>query len=221
MNNIILIGASQHARYAIDIIERQGDYIVVGLVDDSFTKEMVFEGSYKLLGASSDLPSLIRQYHITHLLITIGDNYTRYKIANKLTQLGIDLPYGVCVHPSAVIGKHVEIGEGTLVMAGVIINNNSTIGEHCFLATKASLDHDSVMGDYASLSPGVTTGGCVHIGVCTAIGLGANIIHGRKIGDHTVIGSGALVVKDIESHRVAYGIPARVVRQRAEGERYL
>jgi acetyltransferase-like isoleucine patch superfamily enzyme len=35
------------------------------------------------------------------------------------------------------------------------------------------------------------------------------------------IGAGALVQEDIPDHCVAYGIPAKVIRQREEGEKYL
>jgi acetyltransferase-like isoleucine patch superfamily enzyme len=77
------------------------------------------------------------------------------------------------------------------------------------------------MDDFSSLAPGVTTGGVVQIGAYSAISLGANIIHGKNIGAHTIIGAGALVRENILDHCVAYGVPARVIRKRAEGEKYL
>ena len=120
-----------------------------------------------------------------------------------------------------ILGKNVSVGDGSVLMAGVIVNNDAIIGEHCFLATKASLDHDSVMSDFSSLSPGVTTGGNVSIGYCTAIGIGANILHGKTIGDHTVVGSGALVLENLGDQCVAFGVPAKVIRKREPGERYL
>jgi len=36
-----------------------------------------------------------------------------------------------------------------------------------------------------------------------------------------VVGAGALVREDLPDHCVAYGVPARVIRRRAEGEKYL
>ena len=53
------------------------------------------------------------------------------------------------------------------------------------------------------------------------IGLGANVIHGVTIGDDTLVGAGALVLDDLPSQVVAYGVPARVARSRQPGERYL
>ena len=38
---------------------------------------------------------------------------------------------------------------------------------------------------------------------------------------HTIIGAGSTVLEDIESHKVAYGSPARVIRGRNPGDKYL
>ena len=119
------------------------------------------------------------------------------------------------------VGAGLRVGAGTVLMAGVVVNSDSRIGAHCILNTRASLDHDCIMDDFSSLAPGVTVGGVARIGMYSAVSLGANIIHGKNIGAHTVVGAGALVQKDIPDHCVAYGVPARVVRPRAEGERYL
>jgi serine acetyltransferase len=47
------------------------------------------------------------------------------------------------------------------------------------------------------------------------------VIHARTIGVHCVIGAGALVLADLPDSVLAYGLPARVVRARKEGEPYL
>jgi acetyltransferase-like isoleucine patch superfamily enzyme len=77
------------------------------------------------------------------------------------------------------------------------------------------------MEEFSSLAPGVVTGGTVRIGSYSAVSLGANIIQGRAIGRHTVIGAGALVLEDIPDFSVVYGVPATVVRKRKEGDKYL
>jgi acetyltransferase-like isoleucine patch superfamily enzyme len=67
----------------------------------------------------------------------------------------------------------------------------------------------------------VTTGGGVRIGDRSAIGLGANLVHGVAIGSDTVVGAGALVLDGIPERVVAYGVPARAARSRDPGEPYL
>jgi acetyltransferase-like isoleucine patch superfamily enzyme len=89
------------------------------------------------------------------------------------------------------------------------------------LNTKCSVDHDCFIDDYASISPGATIGGNVSIGSYSVIALGANVIHAKKIGQHSIIGAGSTVINDIGSHVIAYGTPAKVVRNRIQGEKYL
>lgn len=77
------------------------------------------------------------------------------------------------------------------------------------------------MEDFSSLAPNATTGGNVRIGSFSAVSLGANIVHGKTVGHHTVIGAGALVLDDVPGFSVAVGVPAKVVKQRKEDDRYL
>jgi acetyltransferase-like isoleucine patch superfamily enzyme len=77
------------------------------------------------------------------------------------------------------------------------------------------------MSDFSSIAPGVTTGGNISIGKFSAVSLGANVIHGIKIGKHSVIGSGSTVLTNIDDYVVAYGTPAKIIRERKDGDKYL
>ncbi len=217
---ILVFGASGHAQYTIDIIEQEGIYDIIGIIDSNIEKGTIYE-SYKILGSVEDLLEIMAFHKVNKGIIGIGDNYTRYLKATAIHKVAPEFSFVSAVHPTAIVSKNVTIGDGSLIMAGVIITNDTTIGKHCFIATKASLAHHSLLNNFSSLGPGVTTGGNVTIGYCTAIGLGVNILHGKTIGIHSVVGAGALVFKDIEDYVVAYGTPAITVRQREKGEKYM
>jgi sugar O-acyltransferase (sialic acid O-acetyltransferase NeuD family) len=220
MDKVIIIGASEHGKVVADVIEREGKYALLGWIDSYKPAGGEFFG-YPMLGAEDILLDLWQRKEIAGGIIAIGDNWTRGRVAEKICAIASDFTFITAVHPSVQIGRGVSIGAGTVLMAGTVVNSDSRIGAHCILNTKSSLDHDCVMEEFSSLAPGVTTGGVVQIGAYSAISLGANIIHGKNIGAHTIIGAGALVRADIPDHCVAYGVPARVVRKRAEGEKYL
>lgn len=220
MSNIVIVGASGHAKVIIDIVQKQGKYNLVGLLDrvvDVGTKTM----GYPVLGKEADLPALITEHDLSGVIIAIGDNFIRSKVAAQLKEMAPDIDFVSAIHPTASIASDVTIGEGTVIMAGAVVNSVSAVGRFCILNTNSSLDHDSVMGDFASLAPGVVTGGNSRIGEYSALGIGTIMSHGLEIGEHTVTGAGSIVISSIESYVVAYGNPAAVIRTREKGEKYL
>ena len=220
MSRVVVVGASQHAKCTIDAMVRQGVDTIVGLVDDDPDGGDELAG-YPILGRIGELAELAERHDLDAAIAAIGDNWARAQVAGRVVELWPSMPFATAIHPSAQIGARAVIGAGTVVMAGVVVNSDGVVGEHGFLATNSSLDHDSRLDAFASFSPNVATGGVVHIGAFSAIGIGASIVHGVTIGAHTVVGAGSTVLGDLADHVVAYGTPARVVRSRAEGERYL
>jgi acetyltransferase-like isoleucine patch superfamily enzyme len=106
-------------------------------------------------------------------------------------------------------------------MAGCIFNPKSTIGDFTFFATGAQIEHDCQIGDFSSISAGSVTGGHVKLGKFSAITLGVTVVDRLEIGENTVIGSGSLVTKSLPDNVLAYGSPAKVVRNRTNGEKFL
>ncbi len=220
MKKIFIIGSSGHAKVVIDIIEKEGKHEIIGLLSrDQAAGEFVY--GYEILGKEADLPEILKAHPAEGFIIAVGDNATRAKVANFFAENHPQLEAVSAIHPSAILGKDVKIGAGTVVMAGAVINPSTRIGEHCIINTHASIDHDNIVGNFASLAPGVTTGGDCEIGEFCAIGIGATLLHGIQIGNQTVIGANSLVNKNIPPFSVAYGLPAKVIRQRKAGDRYL
>ncbi len=218
--NIVIIGASGHAKVIIDIVRQEGRFNISGLLDQSVDTGEQIPGC-PVLGKEEDLPELIKSHSLAGAIIAIGDNSVRSKVANRIRKTNPELPFVSAVHPSASIAADVSIGEGTVVMAGASVGPCSSIGRFCILNTNCSLDHDSVLEDFASLAPRATTGGNCRIGEYSAICIGAVLIHGIDIDKQTVVGAGSLVMQDLASFVVAYGSPAKVIRTRKPGDRYL
>ena len=217
MEKIVIFGSGGHARVIADIIEKEGKYEIIGFLDDNENRIGKKELGYKILGKIKEFPEL----NAGGGIIAIGDNWVRNKVQEKIKEINPLFKFIKAVHPSTNLGKNTIIGDGTVVMANVNINPNTKIGAHCILNTCSSIDHDSIMEDYSSLAPGAVTGGEVKIGRYSAISIGATLKHQITIGEHSIIGAGAIVLKDVPKNTVVYGVPAKVIREREIGEKYL
>ncbi|MGY5580766.1 acetyltransferase [Vibrio cincinnatiensis] len=220
MKNIVVIGSSGHARVIVDLIRKINEYNIVGFIDDLREPGELTLG-IPVIGSESDLPNLINQYDIKGCIVAVGDNYTRKKIVDEIKKIAPSLKFFTAIHPSAIISEYVNIGQGSVVMAGAVVNSSVTIGEFCIINTRASVDHDCILSDFVSLAPNVALGGFCTIGKLSAVGIGSNLVHNVEIGENCVIGAGALVLSNIEDNVVSYGVPAKKIKSRNLGEKYL
>jgi sugar O-acyltransferase (sialic acid O-acetyltransferase NeuD family) len=217
---LLLVGSSGHASVLLDTIELAREYGVAGYLDDTSPPGTKKRG-YPVLGNLAEAASICAREAVNHLVIAVGDNWWRRKIYFDLIGAVPDAKFPVVKHPSAVVAASAEIGRGAAILAQSHVGPASRVGEFCIVNTGGFVDHECTLHDFASLAPGVSMGGKVQIGECTAVGVGASISDRISIGKHTVIGAGAVVVRDVPDLAVAYGNPARVHRARPEGERYL
>lgn len=102
-----------------------------------------------------------------------------------------------------VIGRGAEFGPGFVLIhsLGVVINGAVRGGRD------VKIEHQVTIGAERRQSP--------VIGDDVFIGAGAKVIGGVGVGDGARIGANAVVVHDVPAHATVVGIPARVVRERA------
>ncbi len=217
-NAIVIYGAGGHAKAVIDTVEKEGRFAIAGLLDGRRPAGTIMYG-YEVLGDESWLVSPSQK--LAGLLVAIGDNWTRAKAVRAIAGIAPGAPFVSAVHPDSSVARGASIGAGSVIMAGAVIGSDTVVGQHNVLYTHASLDHDCATGDFVTLAPKACTGGSVRIGDYSVLSLQAAVVHNRSIGEHTVIGAGSVVLRDIAPYSVAYGSPAKVIRSREPGEPYL
>ena len=210
-----------HNMIVADVLKAEAQHRIVGVIDATLSKNTLVLSDLCVVGNEDDIHALIAKISVTGIIVAIGDPYVRFSVTQRLKERFPSLTFITTIHPSAIIGSDVQFGEGTVVMPGAIIHAQTRIGDGAIVNTKASLDHNCVLGDYAALAPGVTCSGNVTIGSFSWIGAGATISHGKCVGDHTVVGAGSCVVRDIGGSVVAFGLPAKKVRDRKPGDKFL
>ena len=114
------------------------------------------------------------------------------------------------IGPFTEIQKQVKIGHHCKVQSHSFICELVTIGDHCFIGHGVMFVNDLFSGggpaggDSSKWKP-------THIGNHVSIGSNATILP-VSICDHTVIGAGAVVTKDIDQPGIYAGNPARLIR---------
>lgn len=122
--------------------------------------------------------------------------------------------------PGTRVGKKCRIGQN------VVIGPKVTVGHNCKIQNNVSLYNGVVLEDDVFLGPS-----CVFTNVLTprsafprnrpedyhetrvrrgaSVGANATIVCGTTIGEHALVGAGAVVTRDVPAYAVVYGNPAR------------
>ena len=165
---------------------------------------------------------VLRHPHKIHLgsNVVIDDNCLLD--AKGETNRGIRIGDGVFVGRNTILScknGDIELGDGANVGFNCELFSASrvTIGRDVLMAAYSYViggDHDFSDPSKAVLLQSRTSAG-VRVGDGVWMGAATKVLDGVTIGDHAVVGAGAVVRTDIPAYSVAVGLPARVVSTRA------
>ncbi len=115
------------------------------------------------------------------------------------------------------IGHDVYIGTGTTLFGhcGLDIGDNTLMAQNISLTPYSHIfeDPNTNIIEQGGHTRKVT------IGRDCYIGMNVTILYSADIGDGSVVGSGAVVVKPLKPMSIAVGNPARVIRKRGEAKK--
>jgi sugar O-acyltransferase (sialic acid O-acetyltransferase NeuD family) len=220
VKNLLVIGSSGHAGAVLECVELQEQYTVIGLLD-SFEPRGVHKHGYVVYGRMEDAVELSESTSCRSFFIAVGDNFARWRIASWLSSTIPGIEFPIIMHPSALVSKSARVGPGTVATAGAIISVNAVVGQGCIVNVASAVNHDCRMDDFSSISGGVQLGGGAVVGFRSSVGVGATLREKVVVGRDSVVGAGAVVTSNLPDNIVAYGVPAKVIKQRAEDEKYL
>ena len=209
---VVVVGASGFGRESLDVLEAMieagASIEVVGVVDDGPSKANLARLTDRGVEHLGTLDAWLAEWDLgARYVLAIGDPQVRSRLVGRLDDAG-QRPF-TAVHPSAVVGSRILLGDGVVICAGAVVSTNVTLGRHVHVNPNATIGHDAVLGEFVSVNPSATVSGEVVIGEQTLVGAAATVLQGLTVGERTVIGAGAVVTKSVPSNVVAVGVPAR------------
>jgi acetyltransferase EpsM len=208
MRNLLIYGAGGHASVIADVVQSEGKYRLIGLLDDNPA----------LVGSKRFGCVVLRNADVrfadetTQLFLGIGDNHSRYRIFATLPRRR----FPVLVHPTAVIGRDVAIGDGTVVMPGAIVEHGATIGAHCIINNGAIVGHYSRVGDFCHVSGNSALGGEVTLGQFVFVGMGAVVTPRVTLQKNCLVSAGSVATRDFDEGATIIGNPGRPLFNRRD-----
>ncbi len=204
---IAIIGAGGQGRETLQLLRQinavQPVWDCIGWFDDGLPAGSSVAG-LPVLGGTAELNAWQEPLAVA---VAIGWPAVRKKAVEKIANERISFP--TLIHPSAALDpEEVAIGEGTVITQGCRFTVNIRIGRFALLNLCCILTHDCTIGDYASLMPSVNISGEVVVEEGAYLGTGVQVIQQRRVGAWSVIGAGAVVIKDIPAGVTAVGVPA-------------
>ena len=212
MKDLIIFGASGFGREVAWAVERLNKvtptWNLLGFMDDADDIQGTEINGYKVLGKTADVSNYPDAYYV----VAVGASRTREKIVSNMKTVNPSIKFGTVIDPSVEMSERVTIGEGTIICAHTIITVNIEIGSHVIINLDCTVGHDAVLQDFVTLYPSVNVSGITNIGHAVELGTGMQIIQGKTVGDYSIVGAGAVVVKDIPAKCTAVGSPAKPIK---------
>lgn len=200
MRKLAIIGASGHGKVVADIALMCGHMGIVFLDDNPAVSQCA---GFPIVGSSSMAGKLGSGFDY---IVAIGNPTARERIQGNIDGKLVSL-----IHPNATIGRRVEIGEGTVVMAGAVVNSDTVIGKGAIVNTCASVDHDRRIANYVHVSVWAHVAGNVNVSERTWLGIGSCVSNNVSICRDCMVGAGAVVVQDIDVSETYVGNPANIL----------
>ena len=212
LKDLIIFGASGFGREVAWLVERINEinptWNLLGFMDDNDAIQGIEINEYRVLGKTED----IFNYKEAYFVCAVGTSKVRSNIIEKMKKVNPDIKFGTLIDPSVEMSDLVTVGDGTIICAHTLLTVNISIGEHVIINLDCTVGHDAILQDFVTLYPSVNVSGMTDIGKCVELGTGMQIIQGKTVGKNSIVGAGAVVVKDIPANCTAVGNPAKAIK---------
>jgi sugar O-acyltransferase (sialic acid O-acetyltransferase NeuD family) len=202
MRDLFIVGDGVHGREMADIVERINRVAPM----------------WNLLGFLSSRTAEVGSLRNGYPVIGLWQKYQEYPnaalIADNEWPASLPLPRNrmiSLIDPSTFVSHGAQIGIGCVFYPNCFIGYNACVGDHVFSLTGCTINHDDVIEDRVVFASGVTLAGSVHVETGCYLGQSCSVRQLLRIGKGSMIGMGAVVIRDVPPDSVVVGNPGRLL----------
>ncbi len=212
MKDIVIIGAGgfgkEVAQLIKDINNIKRTWNLLGFIDETAEKHGLLINDTVVLGDFNWFEK--NSGNEIWAVCALGNPKDKYNVIKKASAYRLN--YATLIHPDAKINKYSELGFGCIICCNSFISVNTRIGNHVCINPDCGIGHDTVIEDYSSLYWNVVLSGNVCINEGCEIGSKAIVIQKKTVGKWSIIGAGAVIIKNLPENCTAVGVPGRTIK---------
>ena len=216
MKELYIIGAGGFGREVADTVHRINDveptYDIKGFIDDDEELWGSTKDGLTILGGTDHLKK-IGQGKEVYAVIAIASYRAKVAISSKLEGI---VKWATIIDPSCSVSQYAEIGEGCIFQPNTFVSCDTKVGKHCVVNVHSTIGHDAIVEAFTSMMPYSDVNGNVHLEEGVYLGAAVCIIPSIHVGRETIIGAGAVVIRDLPGKCTAVGNPAKIIKQNQE-----
>lgn len=141
-------------------------------------------------------------------------NANRRAVYNECVAKGYSLP--AYVNSNVRRWKETSIGNGSFIFENNVIQPFVSVGENCVFWSGNHIGHHSQIGSHVFIASHVVISGHCTIGDNCFLGVNATLRDGITVGKDSVIGAGALLLKDAAESSVYKGAATEPQARRSD-----
>jgi len=212
MRKCVIVGAGTYGQVYAKYLSKE--YDILGYVDDNLELLNQEVHGHLVLGKVEVLFQPERfDFANTNVFVPIGDNLIRTRLLEKIRGFGYRTPS--FIHPTVIIDSSVKIDEPVYILPGTNIMPYTTISKDVMISMGVNIAHHTFIKEGCFFSQGTNIGASIVIERLAYIGIAATLMTGvKRIGQNSLVGAGAVVIRDVPDNVVVAGVPAKFLRNK-------
>jgi sugar O-acyltransferase (sialic acid O-acetyltransferase NeuD family) len=139
-------------------------------------------------------------------LCAVGAPHIKQRYCALMEQKGAS--FATLIHPTAVIGHDVQIGEGSILGPFTQLSCDIRLGRHVAFGTHSNTAHDTRIGDFSQISGSCEINGHAVLEEGVFLGSHATILPRARVGAWAYVGAASVVLRRVAPGVKVFGNPA-------------